>query len=54
MAIQEGPDGIGEKAIRTDWPVEEGLTAGSTKQTGEKFLHPQEASLLTSREAARL
>lgn len=25
---------IGEKEIKTNWPNEEGLTAGTTKQTG--------------------
>ncbi len=33
----------GEKEIRTNWPVEEGLTAGTQKQTGrEMALVPQE------------
>lgn len=25
---------IGEKELKTDWPITEGRTAGSTKQTG--------------------
>ena len=33
---------IGEKELKTDWPVEEGLTAGTTKQTGDKMqLEPE-------------
>lgn len=27
---------LGEKELKTDWPIEEGLTAGTTKQTGRK------------------
>ena len=49
MAIQEGPDGAKEKAIKTKWPVVEGLTAGTTRQVGEKFLNPKEESLVAKR-----
>lgn len=31
------PTTKGEKELKTDWPVEEGLTAGTTKQTGRKM-----------------
>ena len=41
MAVQEGPDEFNEKALRTEWPVDEGLTAGTTRQEGDKFLHPE-------------
>ena len=41
MAIQEGPDTHNEKAVKTDWPVEEGLTGGTQKQTGDRWLHPE-------------
>lgn len=35
MTIQVGSAAtIGEKELRTNWPVEEGLVAGTTKQTG--------------------
>ena len=27
-----------EKEVKTKWPVEEGLVAGTTKQVGDKFL----------------
>ena len=46
MTVQEGPDGKGQAAIRTDYPVAEGLTAGTTKQTGDRVLIPEEASYL--------
>ena len=49
MAVQEGPDSRNEKGVKSDWPVVEGLTAGTTKQTGDKFLHPEEKSLLAQR-----
>lgn len=26
---------VGEKELKTDWPVEEGITAGTTKQKSE-------------------
>lgn len=29
-----GTGSSGDKEIKTDWPVEEGLTAGTQKQTG--------------------
>ena len=33
-AIQSGPDGLKQKAILNRWPVDEGLTGGTQKQTG--------------------
>jgi len=39
---------IGEKEIKTDWPVEEGLIAGTTKQVGERFLVPEGINGVTS------
>lgn len=32
--------GIGTKVLRKNYPVEEGLIAGTTKQTGKRFLKP--------------
>ena len=50
MAIQEGPDTMTEKAVKTRWPVTEGTTAGTTKQTGKAInLVPQEKSLVPKR-----
>lgn len=40
VAIQEGPSTKGQKGIRTEWPVEEGLIAGTTRQVGVRSLHP--------------
>ena len=35
MSIQVGDAATpGEKELKTDWPIEEGLTAGTQKQTG--------------------
>lgn len=40
-------DTIGQAEIRTNWPVEEGLTAGTQKQTGRQTnLLPEEGSLV--------
>ena len=41
MTITEGPDTMTEKAVKTRWPVEEGTTAGTTKQVGKRFLSPE-------------
>ena len=35
-----------EKEIKTKWPVTEGTTFGTTKQTGDKYLHAEEGSLV--------
>jgi len=40
----------GEKELRTNWPVEEGLTARTQKQTGRTTNLVPEVSLLTQRE----
>lgn len=40
MAIQSGPDTHNQKAVKTRWPVEEGLTGGTQRQVGARFLHP--------------
>ena len=51
MTIQVGSAAtIGEKELRTDWPVEEGLTAGTTKQKGRTMnLLAEEGSAVLSR-----
>lgn len=36
--------GKGTKAIRTAYPYEEGLIARTTKQTGQRYLHPETGS----------
>ena len=35
-----GTGGHGTKILNKDYPFTEGLTAGTTKQTGESRLHP--------------
>lgn len=38
---------LGEKELKTDWPVEEGLTARTTKQEGTKAdLEAEEGSFV--------
>lgn len=34
MTVQEGPDGLKEKALLKDWPIEDGIVAGTTTQKG--------------------
>jgi len=36
----------GEKELKTDWPVEEGLTAGTQKQTGRTMNLVPESSVV--------
>lgn len=48
MAIQSGPDTYNEKALNRDWPFEEGTTAATTRQVGDKFLHPEGLNGVTS------
>jgi len=39
--ISEGPGTIGTKIISKRYPVEEGLIAGTTKQTGTPYLEEE-------------
>ena len=39
--VTEGPGGLGTRIISKEYPVEEGLIAGTTKQTGVPFLEEQ-------------
>lgn len=39
-----------EKELKTNWPVEEGLTARTTKQTGKKYLHAENRSVVESKD----
>ena len=46
---------IGEKELKTDWPVEEGLTAETQKQTGRQTnLIAEEGSLIPRRKKVGL
>lgn len=51
MTVQEGPDGLKQAAIRTNYPVTEGITAGTTKQRSTSpFLEAEDGSVVPSRE----
>lgn len=46
-----GTGGIGTKYIKTDWPIEEGTTAGTTKTHGrDHALRPLEGSNVPERD----
>ncbi len=46
MTVSEGPGGSGTRIIATRYPVEEGLTAGTTKTSEKKIqLEAEERSL---------
>ena len=40
--VSEGTGGTGTRVLRKDYPVEEGLIAGSTKQVGNHALEAEE------------
>lgn len=46
MTIQEEPDTFKEKALKTNWPVEEGTDFGTTKQIKDPVLRPEEGSVV--------
>lgn len=39
--VQVGTGSSGTRFIKTDWPIEEGLTAGTTKLAEEWKLRPE-------------
>lgn len=46
--VNVGTGTTGTRFIKTDWPIEEGLTAGTQKQTGREMnLIAEELSLVT-------
>jgi len=46
---------IGEKELKTDWPIESGITARTQKQAGREInLVAQEKSLVPERESKGL
>ena len=50
-AVQQGPAGIKEKELRRDFPVDEGLIFGTTRQEGNvSNLVVQEKSLVSEEE----
>jgi hypothetical protein len=51
MTVQEGPGGPKTKITKTNYPVEEGLTAGTTKQKLESpYLEPEEESVVSEKD----
>ena len=43
MTVSEGPGGIGTRIVSSEYPVTEGITAGTTKQKTESpSLEPEE------------
>ena len=47
MVVTSGPATLGEKEISKEWPIVEGLTAGTTKLKDDYILRPTEADLTT-------
>lgn len=45
MAIQSGPGTKGTRHISKRWPVTEGLTGGTTKQTKDRKLRAEAGSV---------
>ena len=41
MVVSEGPGTIGTRIVNKDYPFDEGLEAGTTKQTGNPSLEPE-------------
>ena len=40
---------IGEKELKTEWPLEDGLDAGTTRKRQDYYLIPEEKSLIPER-----
>ena len=46
MVVESDSATLGEKELKTDWPIEEGLELGTTKQKTESpVLKPEEDDL---------
>jgi hypothetical protein len=46
-----GTGGIGSRFLNSEWPIEEGLTAGTTKQVGKQDnLVPEEGTRMLSKD----
>ena len=43
--VEVGTGSSGTRFLRSDWPIEEGLTLGTNKLRSEPHLQPQEADL---------
>lgn len=49
MTVVGPSGGIGTRALSRRYPVDEGLVAGTTKQTGRRTLRPQKSFILKRR-----
>lgn len=50
MTVQEGPGGVKTRIINKNYPVTEGLVAGTTRQpTTSPYLEAEEESLISDR-----
>jgi len=50
MVVRSDKATLGDKELRDDWPVDEGLEAGTTKRSAESAsLKPQEEDLTPKR-----
>ena len=47
MVVQESPSTIKQKALRTAWPFEEGLTFGTKRRSGSSGLTPERESFIS-------
>ncbi len=53
MTVEVGTGEHESRFLKRDWPIEEGLIAGSTKQEGTKtFLESEEGSIVPERTKA--
>jgi len=48
--VTVGTGKSGTRFIKTDWPITEGLTAGTTKLAEQANLIPEEKSLISKKE----
>jgi hypothetical protein len=44
--VEVGTGSSGSRFLNKNWPIEEGLTAGTTRQTGNPTLEPENGSIL--------
>ena len=53
-AIQQGPAGVKDKELKSNWPIEEGLTAATQTQEGRVMNLVPEQSLVSERQSRGL
>lgn len=54
MTVSSGFKSSGAKETKTDWPHEEGLEFGTTKQQDDWFLEPTEKDLVSLQDEERM